>query len=333
MSTEGEPEHRLMWFSSDALPPRDRFEIWRDTMTRKLLRVAIDPMSETPFRAKAVLRSLPQLRVGIGSIGPSIHHRTREIAANENDDVALLVNLRGQFVVRRGGSDWRLGPGDGFLLECHELGDFVAPETGTQLCVRLARPTLGAFARHVEGAFGRVIPAQNEALGLLITYARTLARGEIEYSPAAGKVAVDYVSDLTALLVGSTGEPAVLAGRRGLPAARLAAAKTYIRERLGQQGLTAERVASAIGITPRYLRQLFEAEARSFTAYVLEERLAQAFAMLNSRRLTTQPIAGVAFEVGFGDLSYFNRAFRRRFDCTPRDVRAEAMRASRMAAE
>jgi AraC-like DNA-binding protein len=34
--------------------------------------------------------------------------------------------------------------------------------------------------------------------------------------------------------------------------------------------------------------------------------------------------------VGFGDLSYFNRAFRRRFDRTPRDVRAETGRELRL---
>jgi len=34
----------------------------------------------------------------------------------------------------------------------------------------------------------------------------------------------------------------------------------------------------------------------------------------------------VAFDAGFGDLSYFNRVFRRRFGATPSDVRAAARR-------
>jgi AraC-like DNA-binding protein len=91
--------------------------------------------------------------------------------------------------------------------------------------------------------------------------------------------------------------------------------------------LTAETVAAEQGISPRYLRQLFEAEHQSFSSYVLEQRLIQAHAMLASSKFAEQPISSIAYEVGFGDLSYFNRAFRRRFERTPRDVRVDAGRA------
>jgi AraC-like DNA-binding protein len=33
-------------------------------------------------------------------------------------------------------------------------------------------------------------------------------------------------------------------------------------------------------------------------------------------------ISAIAYAAGFGDLSYFNRAFRRRFGATPSDIRA-----------
>ena len=33
-------------------------------------------------------------------------------------------------------------------------------------------------------------------------------------------------------------------------------------------------------------------------------------------------ISTIAFEAGFGDLSYFNHAFRRRYGATPSDIRA-----------
>jgi len=46
--------------------------------------------------------------------------------------------------------------------------------------------------------------------------------------------------------------------------------------------------------------------------------------MLSDPRLGDRTIGSVAFDVGFGDLSYFNRAFRRRYDATPSEVRQSA---------
>jgi AraC-like DNA-binding protein len=68
---------------------------------------------------------------------------------------------------------------------------------------------------------------------------------------------------------------------------------------------------------------LFEAEGTTFTAFVLEQRLARARAMLTSLRCANNKIAEIALECGFGDISYFNRTFRARYDMTPSDVRNE----------
>jgi len=32
-------------------------------------------------------------------------------------------------------------------------------------------------------------------------------------------------------------------------------------------------------------------------------------------------ISDIAYDAGFGDLSYFNRVFRRRYDATPSEIR------------
>jgi AraC-like DNA-binding protein len=38
-------------------------------------------------------------------------------------------------------------------------------------------------------------------------------------------------------------------------------------------------------------------------------------------------LSSVAFDVGFGDLSYFNRALRQRYAATPMEIRQSAIRA------
>jgi AraC-like DNA-binding protein len=37
-------------------------------------------------------------------------------------------------------------------------------------------------------------------------------------------------------------------------------------------------------------------------------------------------ISSIAYDVGFGDLSYFNRVFRRQYNATPSDIRNDASR-------
>jgi AraC-like DNA-binding protein len=54
-------------------------------------------------------------------------------------------------------------------------------------------------------------------------------------------------------------------------------------------------------------------------------RLGEAYRMLRSALHATRPIGEIALACGFVDLSYFNRAFRRRYGLTPSDVR-EAVR-------
>jgi AraC-like DNA-binding protein len=44
--------------------------------------------------------------------------------------------------------------------------------------------------------------------------------------------------------------------------------------------------------------------------------------MLRDGNRGDRAVSTIAFEVGFGDLSYFNRTFKKRFGATPREIRA-----------
>ena len=85
-----------------------------------------------------------------------------------------------------------------------------------------------------------------------------------------------------------------------------------------------EAVAARQGVTPRSIQRLFEREGSTFSSFKLEHQLACARRMLSSRQYAGWTIGAVAFAAGFGDLSYFNRSFRRAFGATPSDIRAAA---------
>ena len=130
-----------------------------------------------------------------------------------------------------------------------------------------------------------------------------------------------HVHDLAALALGATRDASEMARGRGLRAARLSAIKGDIIGRLDEEGLAVTGIARRHGVTPRYIQMLFESEGTTFTEYVLEQRVKDANRRLADPGRDERTISAIAFDVGFGNLSYFNRVFRNRFGMTPSNAR------------
>jgi AraC-like DNA-binding protein len=112
----------------------------------------------------------------------------------------------------------------------------------------------------------------------------------------------------------------------GTAAARLLAIKSDIMRCAHDPDLSAVTIAARHGISARYVRKLFETEEQTFSAFVLAQRLAGVQRMLTSPDFADRSISAIAFACGFGDLSYFNRTFRRHFGATPSQLREAARR-------
>jgi len=125
---------------------------------------------------------------------------------------------------------------------------------------------------------------------------------------------------IRALAGGKAGQ----ADASGIRAARLSAIKSDILENLRQQSFSIYGIASRHGIPVSYVRPLFAAEGTSLTDFILQQRLAAAHDMLRDARFAGRAINAIAFEVGFGGVANFNRAFRRRYVMKPSDMRAKA---------
>ena len=82
---------------------------------------------------------------------------------------------------------------------------------------------------------------------------------------------------------------------------------------------TLEQLAESVSLSMSRLSHLFKAEVgMSIQAYVRERRLLMAAMLLVQ---THEHISQIAYAVGFGDVSNFNHAFKRRFGVSPREYR------------
>jgi AraC-like DNA-binding protein len=124
--------------------------------------------------------------------------------------------------------------------------------------------------------------------------------------------------------MGATCDAAAVAQQRGMQAARLHAIKQDIDRQLETQNLSVATLAQHHRCTARSIQRMFEAEGTTFTEYVLARRLRRAHTLLSNPFRRAEKISAVALDCGFGDISYFNRAFRRRYGLAPSDVRVQS---------
>jgi len=311
---------RLM---TDMVPERDRVEVMREIYGRTVLKVDLDPLGPTHVDMK--VRALPGLGIATGTCSEfRVHHSTPLI---DSDDLILRVALEGASVMKHRGREEPVGNGQALMMSGEEVGLNVIQPGGLRFVnVSFSLKQLSPLIGDPAAALMQPLPTGGGAMRLLLDYVQSIQDAGDVLTPEAWHLATTHIFDLVALAMGATRDAAEIARGRGVRVARLRAIKADILAHGGHGELSAEDIASRHRLSTRYIRKLFESEGTSLSDFMLCQRLLRAHRMLGDRRHAGRSITAIAFEAGFNDLSYFNRAFRRRYDATPSDVRAAALK-------
>jgi AraC-like DNA-binding protein len=240
----------------------------------------------------------------------------------------VTVGLTSSYEVHQFDRLLNLKPGEATVLTASEPAFLKVPTYGEYINVRAPWRTLSPLVARLDAAYGRPIPAGNPALRLLTHYIGIIEETESLAAPDLRRQAVTHIHDLMALAIGATRDAADIAKSRGARAAQLRAIKQDIATRLDQPDLSVVTIAARHRVKPRWIQRLFESEGTTFTEYVLAQRLVRAHRLLTDPLYANQKVSTIALDIGFGDLSYFNRAFRRRYGMTPSDLRSAAKSAN-----
>jgi len=308
-------------FSTDDVAPRDRIAAWRALIFQSSLDIEIAPDADAPFRATATVRELPGLRILSGT-SPAATYR-RSTARIEADDIALQFGSADHAAASLHRREAEIERYDAFLLPCGDRATIHLPQDSRFITLRLPRAAIAQRVANLEETYCRRILQDTPALSLLRRYlgllddvTDALAATELQHTT------VTHIYDLIAMTLGATSDAAEAAKGRGLRAVRLKAMKDDAARNLEDPGLSVRTIAAHHKVTPRYVQKLFEESGETFTEFVIAQRLTRANRLLTNPRSTDRTVTSIALEVGFGDLSYFNRTFRKRFGATPSDVRA-----------
>ena len=136
------------------------------------------------------------------------------------------------------------------------------------------------------------------------------------------KAAEQHLTDLVGLLLETRGRKDVIDPDES-SAGRLNFIKADVLRNLDRDDLTIESVAKANAVSARQAQRLFASSGTTFSEFVLEQRLLLARRLLLHEQSRDRKVSDIAYTVGFNDLSYFHKSFRRRFGVSPADMRAE----------
>jgi AraC-like DNA-binding protein len=323
------PRPRLtgpMRFAFADLDERGRSTLLHDCFARMGVHYEFKPLRDAPFHVDLAFNALPGLQIALGALHASRRRGTRELAAEGTDDIGLTVNLKGAHRVEQRGREIVLADGEAVFTSCADTSSFTQSLPGEMLILRFPRARFAPLVNGMDDRYVRTIPRADPALQLLRSYAEVAWDAQAEATPDLQQCFVAHLYDLMAVMIGATRDGEAIAQGRGLRAAHLHAIKQDIAGQLARPDLSVAVLSRRHCRTPRSIQRLFEAEGTTFTDYVLAQRLARAHGLLGDPRRRDEKISAVALDCGFGDVSYFNRMFRRHYGAAPSDVRAQARR-------
>jgi AraC-like DNA-binding protein len=281
-------------------------------------------LTEKPTVARCEIAAIG--KTAITRQSASINRCTRNVLHIANDKLDAFqigFNLHRDMV--RFSQNRREGesrPGGAVLTSSASPLDIISVDGMSALCVSVDGKILRDRVPQADDRVLRAIDPMSPALQYLRGYAQfVLAQDDaIVFSGVAAHVESALI-DLVSLVLGAIGDSAALAKMRGLRAARYRAIQTAISASYMRSDFSISHVCNKTGLSQRYIQDLLQEAGTSFSERVLELRLERVRAMLEAPSCDGKRVIDIALAAGFNDISYFNRAFRRRFGDTPSSVR------------
>jgi AraC-like DNA-binding protein len=243
--------------------------------------------------------------------------RAGDSAATEETCFSIQLVHSGRGQLRHAGNETVAETGDMIVVDArrpYELA-FKRPLAGLVLFLPWAR--VGHHASTLEKLAGqRMINCGAAAVlsGFIRSAWDHLVEREGEEWPQS---ASDVIWDLLASVLQDE-RAAEATGSRADELRRKATA--LVDHQLFDPEFRSSAIAEELGVSARYLQQIFAEAGTTPGRFLLARRLDAAASRL---RHADRPcrVTDLALECGFSDLSYFSRAFRRRFGVSARDYR------------
>jgi AraC family transcriptional regulator, positive regulator of tynA and feaB len=307
-------------FSTAGLSGRRKVSFWNDISSETFAPMEVSPADRERFDGVLYRERVGSVALAeVCSAAGVVHHTDAHIARADDRGYTLIMPIDSPVnVATRLKPRFELAPGDICIVDQCRPYSLTLPQFTRTFCVALDGSALRDVvpdAARIVGVHMRPATASARVLSILLRQLsqELVSGGTHAMSPTFAQCLTGLVAAAYAEIVEPDASSVLLSRKLQI--------RQYVEERLHDPQLRPSAVAEHFGISARYLRLIFESGGEPLSAYVLRRRLEKCAQLLRDRAWSGQTITEIAFRNGFGNLTHFGSAFRKRFGLAPRDYR------------
>ena len=312
--------------TTETIGEHERFDYWRDVICRRYVHIEAQPLpSDGTFQAELVAADIGPVTFSRVWAEP---HRVRRsnalIESRPHETFMVSLMLRGNGVLAQDGREAVLGTGDAALYDGSRPFNLALPNRFDMIVLQFAReallqrcPVAGQLtASRLPGDAPVVTPVSS----MLRAIQPAAVREDTTVARQVGASILDILAVTLAEQLGTVAAPGAQRTKYFLRACN------YINTHVDEASLDPPRIASAIGVSVRYLHVLFQENGMTVSKFVFRRRLARCHADLLDATRAHMSITDIAHAHGFKSSAHFARKFADAYGETPSSVRAGARR-------
>lgn len=308
-----------MRWQTTAQPETGSFRKWADDLAQAFVR--LEPTiwnPHAPFHGQIEQRAVGDIQISrVSASGHKVNRLAEHIRTSGRDVCFINLQISGRGITYQRHRELVSSPFDLVVVDTTEEFWITHRSDFDLFSLELPRARVpDALLRNGGCPSGRSA-VHKEIASALFSYA-SLALLSANSSAMSGEMISDHVIGLLncfSSLEEQDEEPQTDAD------AKRVAMLSYLNRHLEEEDMGADKIALAFGITPRYVHKLFSATGKTVSEHLCVLRIERAKSLLCHTGASRLSITDIAFNLGFRDISYFNRRFKQLTGVTPSEFR------------
>lgn len=311
--------------TDDQLVPH-RLDWLKEVIGREYANVNVSPYNDEPiFNQMAIYPWQNDVRLSpINTHSLQIERLPSEPTDNSQDCYFFVLLTSGKYKLEQAGREVFLETGDMALYDATQWHKIIMPQAASKILISIPRHYFNQRVSNVSNLTAQKISAQSGVGAVASAYIQSLVNqlDSLE-RPAFLEMAAPVLDMLTLSLNQLRPSSVNLSSSKS---STLFHVKRYIRDHCQNSELSPEDISEAVGLSIRYINNLFNTEDTSLMRYVTSQRLDLVHRMLGSQTYSHCSITELAMQSGFNNMAHFSRSFKTKYMMSPRQFRDEIKR-------